>query len=234
MLRSLANSDQQDAIALLQELSNADKPEARNVVNELIDSVVTDGVDDFIPEECGEGEEHVIWRDGDVPEECGEGEEHVIWRDGDVFEVNHEEGEGEEHLVPTIVHECAENSESVVCKLGSSPDKLVKEGWLQKEHHNILRGVSQRYCKLTGGSLELYSNPCDPSPLVRIDLEGASIDASSGHRRPSLKLDLANAVTKQNKYDHYVLRFKNADEMNEWDCAIRECATTSNVAAATA
>jgi len=102
--------------------------------------------------------------------------------------------------------------------------ETVKEGWLLKQHHNIFKGFSKRYCRLAKGSLELYATKTDETPLVKMDLGGAGIDTIGG-KCPSIRVNLAIAAGRKGKYDHYVLQFKDHGEMGEWGDAMHKCAS---------
>merc|ERR1711988_1984582 len=102
-------------------------------------------------------------------------------------------------------------------------EKMVaKEGWLQKQHHNFFHGTAPRYAKLTVDSLELYGDPADATPLVHMGLEGAWTDMVKGNHL-ALKLKLATAAGRRNKYDHYVLKFQGEGERDEWASAFQDC-----------
>merc|ERR1712046_289026 len=99
--------------------------------------------------------------------------------------------------------------------------KVVKEGWVQKENHNILHGLSQRYCKLIDGSLELYLKEEDDEPLVSMVLEGASVEVPLFKRRGhALRLNLTSEAGRRNKYHHFVLKFQDGKDFQEWNDAI--------------
>jgi len=102
--------------------------------------------------------------------------------------------------------------------------KVIKEGWVIKENHNVLHGLSRRYCRLMHGSLRLYLAEDDMEPLFAMALEGASVDAPLFKRRGhALKLDLTSEAGKKNKYHHFVLKFKDEEDLQEWNDAILTC-----------
>ena len=124
-------------------------------------------------------------------------------------------------------------------------ETVVKEGWLKKKHHSLFRVGSdgRRYCKLIAGrggcgTIELYLDPSDTSPLVTMGLEGAWIDVLEGDR-PSIKLNLGRAAGRRNappaisslrsplrgKHVHYVLHFVDELQMSEWASAFSVGAT---------
>lgn len=104
------------------------------------------------------------------------------------------------------------------------PDNtIVKEGWIQKENHTVLHGLSERYAKLLrSGHLELYSNETETKPILIMSLEGARVDAPLVKRRGhALRLDLTSqAGTRRSEYHHFVLQFKDDKDLNEWKHAI--------------